>query len=460
MTDPYLFLGSQLAAAAERQEARRDARLGVCAWLSHRLNAAAAAAVLVLAGGAVAVAATGVLNGAPVRPEVPPNANAGNGLPEGSRHLALLVADPDGGLPWGLRVFRTTRGQVCGQVGRLQAGQLGELGVDSAFGDDGRFHALAPDVLPPGYGGGSSTTECATRGQALIYEDPVADRSAMRLLPEAFAPHRQRPSLHDLRILSFGFLGPHAVSVTYRTPAGTRTVPVSGPDGAFLIVEPAVRPIQPFAGGGSGGSIVGEANGTSLDVIVAPGRTGAVVSAVTFRFGSHLCSQGSGAPVSTPCPTRRVIPPRRWFSPTRSLHAPVQLTLLPQSSAACSAAYLRYPCYKGQVEFTAPYAVTTAGSDYAIEAHSKCKTGGSPDASWTLGRNVRREEIVRADSLGLFVFTPACASSEVFQVRYLNPRGPSAHAPHESVIIGTVSMSNAKHPNGTPVRAQHASIPK
>jgi hypothetical protein len=46
------------------------------------------------------------------------------------------------------------------------------------------------------------------------------------------------------------------------------------------------------------------------------------------------------------------------------------------------------------------------------------------------------------------VLTPSCASSEGFEVTYLNQQGPSAGAPHESVIVGTVTLSKATLPNG------------
>ena len=452
MTDPYTHLGNELAAAAERQEAHHSAHGSARAWLSRRLNVAAVAAVLVLGGGAVAVAATGVLSGAPVKPEATFSPVTGNGVPvSGSvEHLVLSVADPAGGLPWGMRVFHTTRGQICAQVGRVQGSQLGELGVDSAFGDDGRFH-----VLPPGYGASSSQIQCFPGGQPLIVENANADRSAMNRLPEEFREppknpkHREVPPTRDLRALAYGLLGPHALSVTYRTRDGLKTIPVRGPEGAFLIVEPAGY-IKNFSLVGR--SIEGQATANSVEAIPPSGPDNtAIVSAVAFRFGATLCSQGTGSPIPTRCPTHLVYGPRRWFAPTRSLHAPVHLTLLRQTPAACRAAFLLDPCYKGEVEFTAPYAVTTAEANYSIEALAgDCKVGGRPNG-WALERDVRREETVRTHSLGLFVFTPSCASEEAFQVRYLNPRGPSATAPHESAIVGTVSMSDATYPNGTPV---------
>lgn len=465
MTDPYTALGRQLAAAAERLESRGITNSRVLAWVSHRLKAAAVAAVLVLGGGAVAVAATGLLNGAPVKPEATPSPATGNGLPVpgAPSGLAVRAADPDGGIGWGMRIFRTTRGQVCIQVGREHDGQLGELGLDSAFGDDGRFHVLAPDVLPPGYGGGASFAECIAPGQTLIFEDANADRSAMSLLPEEFreAPknskHRGIPPAGDLRALAYGLLGPHAVSVTYRTREGLRTIPVRGREGAFLIVEPAgyIRSSSLV-----GSSIVGQATNGSVEVTPPHGRhpASAMITAVAFRFGAKLCSQGTGSPVRVSCPTHRVYAPRRWFTPTRSLQAPIRLTLLRQSPAACKAAFLLDPCYKGEVEFTAPYAIGTASTNYVIQSNANCKIGGRPETGWSLDRDVRRNEVVRTDSLGLFVFAPSCAAHESFEVIYQNPHGPSAVAPHESVIIGTVSMSKAIYPNGTPVDGQNPSI--
>jgi hypothetical protein len=154
-------------------------------------------------------------------------------------------------------------------------------------------------------------------------------------------------------------------------------------------------------------------------------------------------------PGTHPAPLpRRVVELRRRSNPTRSLHATIHLTLLPQPRAACNAAFLLYPCYKGEVGFTGPYAVTSAGGDYSIDGFARCKAGGRPETSWDLHRDIRAHETLTTTSLGLFVLTPSCASSEGFEVDYLNRRGPSAGAPHESIIVGTVTLSKAALPNG------------
>ena len=79
-----------------------------------------------------------------------PIATAGEGIPVagGSRLLPLRAPDPAGGLPWGMRIIHTTRGLICVQIGRVYHNQLGQLGVDGAFHNDGRFHPLPTDALP------------------------------------------------------------------------------------------------------------------------------------------------------------------------------------------------------------------------------------------------------------------------------------------------------------------------
>ena len=456
MSDPYEILGGELAAAAARQgsacapERRRS-------WFSNRLHALSAAAALLLGGGAVALAATGVLSGSPVKPEVSPNAAAGNGLPfaGAAAHLAPLASDPGGGLPWGMRIERTTRGQLCVQVGRVDGTQLGELGLDSAFDDDGRFHVLAATVLPPGYGGSADQVECVPDGSTVIFEDLNADRSGVRLLPAEFsgpppkhpgeAPHPTGvPPVGDRRALAYGVLGPHAISVTYKTPTGMRTIPVSRPNGGFLIVEPAgyIKSEDTI-----GGSISGTAESSSVDVGLEkrPGLP-RMLAAATFRFGGHSCSQGVGAPVTRPCPMPTISVPRHPH--VRRLGQPVHLLLLAQSHAECNAAYLKFPCFKGQVEFTAPYAVSSAGSEYEIEGIARCEIDGRIETSWSLERDVKAHELVKTDSLGRFVYAPPCASTEKFQVSFQKRPGTATATIPEKVIIGTVSLGQATLPGG------------
>jgi len=238
--------------------------------------------------------------------------------------------------------------------------------------------------------------------------------------------------------------------------------PVTNADESYSVTAPLCP--RGLAGGGSSADV---ARGALVTIPVGRALSSACGRAVTFAV-KYVRSAG-GLPQFTPLGSitiheppgthpvplpRRFVEQERRSNPTRSLHAKIHLALLPQTRAACNAAFLLYPCYKGEVGFTAPYAVTAAASrysrstEYSIDGFATCKAGGSPETSWGLRRNVRAHEAIRTTSLGLFVLTPSCLSSQGFEVTYLNLQGPSAGAPHESIIVGTVTLSKATLPNG------------
>jgi hypothetical protein len=409
----------ELIAAALRQEANPRAAAGVRSWLSRRLNAVVMAVVLVLSGGAIAVTATGVLSGSPVKQQgrLSPNAGIGVPAPGGSRLLALRAADPQGGLPWGMRLVHTTRGEICVQIGRVDDGQLGQLGIDGAFHDDGRFHPLAPDILPEYSDSGDVSCNLAAPIRIGIW--PAGDRSA--------APSPEltsfKPTAKDLRSISWGLLGPHPVSVTYHTTAGVLTRRVA-PGGAYLIVS-QVSHVPRSIGGGA--EFVGWTSGHTVDAQSPMGMDGSVI-ATTFRFGSLTCSIGHGVPVATRCPTYHPTPENR-FAPTRSLNEPVQVTLKTQPHDSCSAAYLVDPCYRAEIEFKAPYAVTNASSEYFVQAKSSCNHARA--SSWSFIHDIQQGQTVRTQSSGLF----NCTSDE-FKVQYLKYLDNS----HPTAVVGTATM--------------------
>ena len=122
----------------------------------RRRSLAVAIAVLAAAGLTTgALAATGVIAiGTPVKDPARSHdgdPRRGNGVvvPGSARLLALRVADPRGGPPWGMRIVGTTRGVGCVQVGRVVDGKLGVLGRDGLAHDDGRFHELPPTAVDP-----------------------------------------------------------------------------------------------------------------------------------------------------------------------------------------------------------------------------------------------------------------------------------------------------------------------
>jgi hypothetical protein len=532
---------------------------------SVHLRVVLTAFVLVLATAAITLAATGViLTGSPVGTARAPIATAGEGIPVagGARLLPLRVADPAGGLPWGMRIIHTTRGLICVQIGRVYDGRLGQLGVDGAFHDDGRFHPLPTDALPGDIANmaGWMDGNCSSPGATYAGDSVGLELSA------ATSPRPGAGAPADRREISFGVLGVHAVSITYREGSQTLTKPVLPGLGAYLIVQryrrgrppgsfsesdgrdepgnysspagpngalsaitysyagracvdrgnlrpascglsevpppfPAALPVvreplythlhihnhvitsaqisfhapypvtnaeesysvsatvchRGFAGNSSQADV---ARGALVTIPVGRVLSDACAQVVTFaveyaRFagglpqptllGSITIHEPPGThPVPLP---RSIVEQEKRSHPTRSLHAPIHLTLLPQSRAACDAAFLLYPCYKGEVGFTAPYAVTSAAALYSINGFATCKAGGRPEESWGLYRNIRAHETLRTTSPGLFVLTPSCASHEGFEVTYLNQQAPSARAPHSSVIVGTVTLSKATLPN-------------
>jgi hypothetical protein len=569
--------GQQLVLAGGRRHAgwrspsalfgTRFARTSPRLHASTHVRVALVVLAVVLATAAIALAATGViLTGSPVGTVRAPIATAGEGIPVagGAQLLPLRAADPAGGLPWGMRIIHTTRGLICVQIGRVYANQIGQLGVDGEFHDDGRFHPLPTDALPDvlANAAGWMAGNCSSPGG--IY---AGDSVGLEL--SAATSSRQDAGVPaDRREISFGLLGAHALSVTYREGSATRTQPVLPSLGAYLIVQrytsgrplgsvsetdgrdepgnysspaapngaltaitysyagrlcvdrgnlraascglsevppppPAPLPIvheplrvhlhihdhvitsaqisfrAPYAvttadegysvsarvcrrGLAGGGSRANVARGALVTIPV-----GEVLSEAcggrAVRFSVEYVSFARGLPQPTrlgtitiheppgthPAPLpRRLVEQERRSNPTRSLHATIDLTLLPQPRAACNAAFLLYPCYKGEVSFTAPYAAGSAAANYSIDGFATCKAGGRPETSWSIERKVRAHETLRTTSLGLFVLAPSCASNEGFEVTYLNHQGPSAGAPHESVIVGTVTLSRATLANG------------
>jgi hypothetical protein len=428
--DPYSILGAQLRAAAARPQARGGLTSRARAWRPRRLNAPLIAAIVVLAGGAIAAAATGVLAGSPVsNPAGPPVPHAGYGVPVagGSDLLALRVADPEGGLHWGMRIVHTTRGLVCVQVGRVYRGQLGQLGVDGVFHDDGRFHSLGSNVL---YGTSEELIQCVLPSQSFLYGDQSADRSGDPVPSEGV-----RPPARELRSISFGLLGHDAASVTYKTSSGLETEPVSTGTGAYLIVEPVAHAGRQFEHGGAAIESVSQPT-------VAPPQLslmGNAISAITYRFGSLTCTSGSGAPVSTPCPTsHRALPVSR--KPAHNLNEPLRLTLVKDTPAACRAAFLNDPCYRVLLQFKAPYAVTNAASEYTIETRTNCPN--TPVAGWSIDRDIKRGETVK--ELSTSSFSPSvCAATETLQVRYQPAWLAEARSTRRPIIVGTASFRSA-----------------
>jgi hypothetical protein len=254
-------------------------------WWPLQLRALAFAVAALLLIAAVALAAAGVFSpGRPVTPVSVPNPRTFSGavIPSTIRALAVRAQDPAGDPSWGLRLVRTTRGEVCITPGRVQGGVVGVLGRDQAFGDDERLHPYARDYIDP--------FSCAlpdAQGHAFLSIGQVG-LPASALIPELAAraggcrvdnPRPANSALlcptSVLRDVYYGLLGPDAVSVTYRGTSGHLTTkPTAGPSGAYLIV-------LPYTGGLQGTASIGN------------DLSGSPVLTVHYRDG-YTCSTAHG----------------------------------------------------------------------------------------------------------------------------------------------------------------------
>jgi hypothetical protein len=347
---------------------------------------AAAAVMALLVASAVALAVTGTFStGSAVRPPVRPVASAGAGVAaRGTRLLPMRVADPAGGLPWGMRLVHTTRDLVCVQVGRIDGSRLGVLGQDGAFDDDGRFHPVAPDVVEYH----RSTTEissCLTPGQTTSLEADIPQNGVFGARNSRAIPNSDR------RWISYGLLGPRAISVSYTTEGREHTVPVSPGSGAYLVVLPS----NPKGGFETGGGAV------STTRFVTP--QGAI-SSITYRVRGGMCSESRPAREASSahpqCPRPLVAP--RPEAPRR-LRRPIDVRLAADGTAV--------------VTFTAPRAVRSALSGYTVEIPFPCHEGtdGIP-----VERDVRAGEVVHVQIPRAFV--DACGHTVTVRVVYEHDR--------------------------------------
>jgi hypothetical protein len=211
-------LEAELREAARRtapREARRAGRGPGRGRAGGRRRTLVLAVLLALLLASVAVAAavhfTRAGDPAPKRTGLgAPLSGPGHPDAAGARLLDVRAADPGGGLPWGIRLYRTTRRAACWQVGRVLGGRLGVIGADRLF------HALPVEI-----------DQCRPLDGA----------------GHVFAVQDAR--VGDTRLVVYGFLGPRARSVRLSGAGPARTAAV-GEEGAFLFVialdDPARSP--------------------------------------------------------------------------------------------------------------------------------------------------------------------------------------------------------------------------
>jgi len=374
-----------------------------------------------LAMAAVAYAATSLIEtGAPVKSEerFSRAVGAGVAIPKGEGLLGIAAPDPAGGPPWTMRVYKTSRGLGCVQVGRLVGGRIGVLGEDGAFNDDGRFHPLPVQasqaeggcVLLDGHGHAFlGVSRYGAPASGLPYG---CDRLGSRVAGE-------RCWRSDPRDVFYGLLGPKARGITYSVGGETHTIPTVGKEGAYLIVERT--PAKVVARGvGAGVSSAVPAGGGTLGAIRLPQP----IRVVRYS-GGRTCAIGQFRDRGRH--GGECVPPVGYVA--QDVHLPSA----PELASAVEAKGLLAPLPAGyvpkgrvaqlQVSFVARVAVRSALSGYSVSLQApntgRCKDRGV-QANTQLGRNVRTGERVEvtlfsgsADARGMFPGCPGVANGVV-----------------------------------------------
>jgi hypothetical protein len=356
-------------------------------------------ALALLAAAAVALAADGLLSGAPVTPRYParPNTMDGTPIPASAVLLPLTVADPRGGLPWGLRVLQTTRGLGCLQYGRLYGGQLGVLGQDGAFGDDHRFHALS---LLDAVSGNDACVPLDERGNLFLAvqsqalpasADPEACLPRVDYRRGARVPGGGVPlcPVGDERALFFGALGPDVKSISYSLRTHSETVQEQGRDRAFRTTRTTYAlagPTVTLSTVGRQGAylIVASALPEAASQVFGPGAPNGTatlpqgryqpIRAIAFRNG-NVCHIGATRDLDS------------RGQPCTALGMVKRAALAPALARARLSARVLYdhrdPPLKPEdvirVSFPAPLAIASASHDYELLMRYPCRgaSGGS-----------------------------------------------------------------------------------
>jgi len=319
MNDVFDELESQLRGAVR---ARRRTRPLWPRRGHRRTPALVLLAMLVISAGALA--AGGVIRiGAPAEPRTSSYyALKGGGIVKGTvRLLGISTPDAAGGLPWGMRVLSTKRGEGCVQVGRLLDGKLGALGQDSAFRNDRLFHEFSPNTF-----GAERSCSLLDGSDRLFLNATVGDIPASAwkgnypdkgCVPSTAGPYerfaedgKRKPypvcPQADERNLYYGLLGPDAQSVTYTLDGHSHTQPTIGPEGAYLLVTKA-SPTQLFNFNAGGTQDVVPVDGPITELHYRDGATCHLTSH-SWIGGKDACAPPLQVPVGwvsprTPAPT-------------------------------------------------------------------------------------------------------------------------------------------------------------
>jgi hypothetical protein len=435
MSDFFTSVEHELIAATTRgaQLPWYRRRVRMTGPLAH-LRVGVLAFALLAGSAAIALAASGViLTGSPVQPAGHPSPTVGEGIPiaGASRLLPLQAPDPAGGLPWGMRVVHTTRGLICVQIGRIHNGQLGELGVDGAFHDDGLFHPLPADILPDTAAPPSAMGNVSCEPPGVIYAgDIVGLQLSAASNPTASAGVT---AAADRREISFGLLGPNAVSIAYRPETAAHTLaatavtqPVLPQLGAYLIVQ---RVLSGRRLGGESETIGSEDGRKGF-----PASPNGALTAIVYDYDGKQCTDTGSNSVIQACGLAGGPPPQ--LAPLPRVHVDLHVHLQIHGHVITG----------GEVSFAAPYPVTSAGQSYSLIARSCHGLGGNGS-----DRDLARGSIVSIP-IG-FMLANACSRTVTIEVSFVR----YAHDNLTPTHIGTITVHEppGTHPLPLPARPGH-----
>lgn len=359
-----------------------------------------------------------------------PSSSLGSVQPGSVKLLAVSAPDPNGGAPWGLQVFNTTLGAGCLQVGRLVDGQIGVLGQDGAFGNDGRLHPLPVGRANP------MTCSALDAGGHIVYNVSKSDQlangllgpeqvptSARRAVSEVCAPSIATPAEKsaaqgricpqaDERDLYYGLLGADAESVTYTDQGKTVTLPTTGSEGAYLIVTDAAAGWQPNAFG------VGATGPAPVD---------SPITEIHYRDGSSCQpSESSGQAACAP----GGIPV--GYVPAETAPTPSQ-TAAPISAELVAGTDRRY---EAVVRFSAPVSARSVRDHYTV-------SWKAPGATPSEGAGQGAEPVVAAGQQVVLHSGPLPAGAVELQANLQHADGPALlEGPGTvSVPVGNVTLT-------------------
>jgi hypothetical protein len=242
----------------------------------RRVAASLAAAAIVAGGGFVLFGGGG---GGPFA-VTHPNSSAG---------IVARTKDPAGGRGWGMRIVRTN-GWTCMQLGRLQNGQLGVIGENGFFHNDGRFH---PFPISPADHAQCTPTDGA--GHAFMgIELGGAPAAGFVGNGTTGCTSLSGCGPSEMRFVEYGLLGPDATSVTYTLHGHPKRLATTGADGAYLIVRSASPKDCAQLPQNAACGVNGES--TSWSGTVSPG----LITSVQYRNGLN-CRVRDVGPATTRC---------------------------------------------------------------------------------------------------------------------------------------------------------------